>query len=1151
MVESDLQNNATKINRKEQIMVYEQNPSEQLTQTFQLILKEAGFTINGDDQLGIWKAVKSLSAQQRNQLKLWDRVVQICKLRDNKVAQQFFKQQCRKLQALQNETNDHSLFQDDRSQQELDKQNSEDIDVAQDLAQLNQDYVCYQDKPNEIESNQCQEEIQSIARESQVQLPDTQIILAQPESTENLIQAELQEQEVKAQESQPVLENELEPEIYIQTGILEQQARDLKYQIQVVSAQFQDEQHKLKLAHEIVKQLTAQSNNIISQSTPKEIIENIGVQMKNNDFLPLIFEQPEQQHSDRKELLEQEIQHLQKQLELASKKIRNEQYKLKLVNEVITNLICQNQQKTSEQNTLETHVLRTQQESYQKGIQESCSQSQQILANDSHLSIQNQKPNIEISYNQLEFVQLDQQDSCMHNNNQAHTISSQSDQLTSNNVQQSGFSLIQLDHQDDILNKSGQQVSAKQQGKQYSSQQLLLRLAVKQTLKEAGYEVETLSEKEICKTVHKLTAKEKRQLRFWDRVAQLCCRSKQQIVHFYRQTYKSSVYKNKPNQRVRVDNQEQLVCQQSDIQNNQKVNTTQKDGQVIIRKKRVRASQIGPQLMSFALRQVLAEIGYQVETASDKEICLHIDQMTKSQKLLNNFWNRVSILCQQVKIKVQGYYYRTYKQNVLCDEIGVNELQQNQDSYQSKNILINTLLKDNNVSIFDIQKYVSQFNQKQTITNIQSQNEEIEISEKLISAFKQLLSEKGLVTKNASKNKILNAVQKMTQEEKKQLNFWNRAAEICQVDLEKLQIFYIEHYTSRSSKRVQITEMQQKNNLQAEQQIIQDLQQIILIFTLAFKQILKEEGQQMLKPSINEICIQVDQISESQMIKLKFWDRVSELCHQSPFKVESFYYLVQKKCIFTNTYGIQSNLDAQTSQLDSNKVNQLKDISTVEAEVSIQTHSINPLTAQQNTILQNEPQTDLKALLIQRLQEVEQNQAQSDQNSAAMKYMQNTAETQLISYQPNNYSQIHSIIEEAHPQEQQKPVQYTCNQIYNPTHNIQPSVDQLMMNNPINYSNQFACGKYTNSECKLRQQIPLALKKVFGDSGYNVKNATEKELCALVLFMNFRQKTEIDLWNRAAQLCDVEKAELQKFFYYQYRNILYSGNGAQNKSFAQ
>ncbi|CAL6039803.1 Hypothetical_protein [Hexamita inflata] len=638
MVECDLQNYATKIDRKEQIMIYEQNLSEQLTQAFQLILKEAGYTINGDDQLWIWQAVKSLSAQQRNQLKLWDRVVQICKLRDNKVAQQFFKQQCKKIQTLQNETND-------RSQQELDRQNSEDIDVAQDLAQLSQDQVCCQKIPNEVESIQCEEEIQGITRKSQVQLPGTQILQVLPGLTENLRQAEQQEQDVKAQESQPVLENEQELEINIQTGILEQKARDLKTQIQMARAQFHDEQHGLKLAHETVKQLTAKSDKSISQSTPKE---NIWVQMKNDDYLPHSFEQPGQQHGDRKELLEQEIQHLQKQLELANKKVRNEQYKLKLVNETIANFICQNQQKTSEQNTHEAQqVSCVQQESYQKDIQESRRQSQQNLANDSHLSIQNQKSNLETSFNQLEPVPCDQQGNFMHNSN-SHIEPSQSDQLTSNNVQQPYQPQIQLDHQEDVLNESGQQGSTKQQSKQYSSQQLLLRLAVKQTLKEAGYEVESLSEKEICKTVHKLTSKEKRQLRFWDRVAQLCCRSKQQIVHFYRQTYKSSVYKNKPNQRVQVDNQEQLLSQQPD------------------------GTQSGSQLISFALRKILTEIGYQIETASDKEICNHVDQMSFSQQIQFIFWKRVSILCQKSKNQIQSQYYR-YKLHIFTDKSNDNQ----------------------------------------------------------------------------------------------------------------------------------------------------------------------------------------------------------------------------------------------------------------------------------------------------------------------------------------------------------------------------------------------------------------------------------------------------------------------------------------------
>ncbi|CAL6039779.1 Hypothetical_protein [Hexamita inflata] len=929
-------------NMNEQQIISERDLIEQFTQAFHLILKEAGQTINGNDQLGIWQAVKSLSAQQRNQLKLWDRVVQICKLRDKKVAQQFFKQQCRKLQALQNETNDHSLFQDDRSQQQLDKQNSENID----LAQLSQDSVCCQEKPNEVESIQCEEEIQCITRESQVELPDTQIIQAQPKSTEKSILAELQEQDVKAQESQPVLENEFEPEINIQTGILEQKARDLKTQIQVASAQFQDEQLKLKLAHETVKQLSAQSDKSISQSTLKVNIENIGVQMKNDDYLPHSFEQPGQQHGDRKELLEQEIQHLQKQLELANKKVRNEQYKLKLVNETIANLICQNQQKTSEQNTHEAQqVSCVQQESVQKDIQESCSQSHQNLANDSHLSVQNQKSNLETSFNQLEPVPCDQQGNFMHNSN-SHIEPSQSDQLTSNNVQQPIQPQIQLDHQEDVLNESGQLVSAKQQSKQYSSQQLLLRLAVKQTLKEAGYEVESLSEKEICKTVHKLTSKEKRRLRFWDRVAQLCCRSKQQIVHFYRQTYKSSVYKNKPNQRAQIDNQEQLVNLQSDIQNSQKVNAPQKDGKAIIRKKRVRASQIGSQLMSFALRQVLTEIGIQVtETASDKDLCLQIDQISYIQKRQLKFWDRVSVLCQLSKQQVFTFYSSVYRPNVYTDKLNENDraaideyIRQNLVVIQEASIyetaiqVMNSYFKDRGISLLDIQQYIGL--NKLVIHNP---------SKLLTRALKQVLKEEGHQVETATDKEICNQVDQISIKLKKQYSFWERVSVLCQKSKDQVQTQYFRYklhiFTDQSNdnQKAQIVSTTQKvskaiirkkreadnqEQFENQQPDIKKAQKVNVtqrdgkaiirkqrvrasqigpqLMSFALRQVLTEIGYPVETASDKELCNHVDQISIKLKNQCSFWGRVSTLCQLSKQQVKKFYHRVYKKHIFTD-----------------------------------------------------------------------------------------------------------------------------------------------------------------------------------------------------------------------------------------------------------
>ncbi|CAL6039763.1 Hypothetical_protein [Hexamita inflata] len=643
-------------NMNEQQIISERDLIEQLTQAFQLILKEAGYTINGDDQLWIWQAVKSLSTQQRNQLKLWNRVVQICKLRDNKVAQQFFKQQCRKLYTLQNETNDHS-------QQQLNKQNSE----------VSQDQVCCQDNPNEVESIQCEEEIQGITRESQVQFPDTQIVQMQSELTEKSILAELQEQDVKAQESQPVLENEFEPEINIQTGILEQKARDLKTQIQVASAQFQDEQLKLKLAHETVKQLSAQSDKSISQSTLKVNIENIGVQMKNDDYLPHAAEQPGQQHGDRKELLEQEIQHLQKQLELANKKVRNEQYKLKLVNETIANLICQNQQKTSEQNTLGTQqVLCVQQESVQKDIQESCSLSHQNLANDSHLSIQNQKSNLETSFNQLEPVPCDQYNNGVINNQKDTTAKYQNDTM-SNQQQRSKDNEINIDQ---YMNTNQ---SLCQKNRHVMSNSL-----------------PTLDLEAMRESVDALVPKFVPIVQIQD---QSLIQNKQNNYNLIHKLNMQAMY---TSANIMVPKYipaipQSIISDESIIQNTQNgvqlvqqltihpslnintvantlvpnfVPTTQFANKPI---KQTNSECKLRQQIPFALKKVLADSGYNVKNTTEKELCALVMFMNFRQKTKIDLWNRVAQLCDVNQIELQKFFIYHYSTILYSDNEAQNK----------------------------------------------------------------------------------------------------------------------------------------------------------------------------------------------------------------------------------------------------------------------------------------------------------------------------------------------------------------------------------------------------------------------------------------------------------------------------------------------
>ncbi|CAL6108234.1 Hypothetical_protein [Hexamita inflata] len=1546
---------------------------------YRQILKEEGFIIDMKTDEEIYQFVFEIPKAEKTRLKFWVRVGQICSTKDNKAL-----------------CNDFILYYQKivKGQTIISKQSFLDSNVLSE----NNDIFVESLRSNNIKTiNESETKLISYKLENTIQQN-----LTQQKLTENLIQAEQHESEVKAQESQPVLENELEPEINIQTGILEQKARDLKTQIQIAITKFQDQQHKLKLAHETVKQLTAQSDMSVSQSTTKENIETVGVQIKNDDCLPHSFEQPGQQHGDRKELLEQEIQHLQKQLELANKKVRNEQYKLNLVNETIANLICQNQQKTSEQNTLEAQqVSCVQQESVQKDIQESCSLSHQNLANDSHLSTQNQKSNLETSFNQLEPVPCDHQGNFMHNSN-SHTEPSQLDHLTSNNVQQPSQPQIQLAHQDDVLNESSQQGSSKQLSKQYSSQQLLLRLAVKQTLKEAGYEVESLSEKEICKTVHKLTSKEKRQLRFWDRVAQLCCRSKLQIVHFYRQTYKSSVYKNKLNQRVQVDNQEQYVSQQSDIKNSQMANTTLKDGKVIIRKKRVRVSQIGSQLMSFALRQVLTEIGIQVtETASDKDLCLQIDQISNIQKRQLKFWDRVSVLCQLSKQQVFTFYSRIYKPNIYTDKLNENDratideyirqnlvviqeasiyetaiqvmnsyfkdrgislldikqyiglnksvipnpsklltralkqvlkedghqvetatdkeiylqvnqitlqqkqhvkfwdrvsvlceksrsqtcnwyqkiihnkkyyqlkdndkavidqhirqnqivnindtvlqiintcfknqninmfdvqkyiqkqckfkainpknlansnqlktnfdqthykqliqalkqilkevgfqvenasdkelcyhvdqmqksqkvqynfwdrisvvcqkstdqvyrqysrikshiftdklndedktaineyMQQNQDISwdQSIDILLKTALKDKNISFSEVQQYVQQQRQKQfessfinpqTTQNVlrnqtsqlqlqnqtynqlngqsnindqtnnvigqiatkssgnheyrfkllslalkqiliedgylaetasgnelcllvdqMPQNDKIllnfwdrvsvlcqqsketvkrfyyttyksanhqqnykvgtdkclnseqnisniaklqDLSQKLTSAFKVILREEDLILDDATDDEIKLAVKNMTWEQKQRLNFWERAAQICQVEVVKLQLFYSELYTNVIQLNIKSQRVTNKQQTQKAEKFRKIDLKTLNNFTFALKQILKQEGFSIQTSSARELCVHIDKIPESQIIKLKFWNRVSKLCNKSEFQVQKYYQSVYKQCIFTS----QQHNDVEptvTQQLETNNGNQQNE--------NIQSNEA--VTEQQNVQSAQNIQTQTQHCEAQRVVSTSdcQNTKSNDETTSAYSHQilleqQSDAKTKLDRSEALNQIQPEIGSQQANETQKELAVmelavmEQESNVIDISQDNVNPSMKQIQpkqivetnadkhkpyteqnqeQNKPLTQNNVQPQKLKPCIQSKLMQQIPLALKKVLSDSGYNVKDATEKELCALVMFMTNKQKTEIDLWNRAAQICEINNTQLYKFYQYQYSTVLYS-----------
>ncbi|CAL5984221.1 Hypothetical_protein [Hexamita inflata] len=74
------------------------------------------------------------------------------------------------------------------------------------------------------------------------------------------------------------------------------------------------------------------------------------------------------------------------------------------------------------------------------------------------------------------------------------------------------------------------------------------------------------------------------------------------------------------------------------------------------------------QRLSFALKQILKQIGYQIEAASDKQICQFVDQISFYKKKQLKFWDRVSVLCQQSKQNIQEQYLR-YRKHLQTDNL--------------------------------------------------------------------------------------------------------------------------------------------------------------------------------------------------------------------------------------------------------------------------------------------------------------------------------------------------------------------------------------------------------------------------------------------------------------------------------------------------
>ncbi|CAL5984161.1 Hypothetical_protein [Hexamita inflata] len=205
------------------------------------------------------------------------------------------------------------------------------------------------------------------------------------------------------------------------------------------------------------------------------------------------------------------------------------------------------------------------------------------------------------------------------------------------------------------------------------------------------------------------------------------------------------------------------------------------------------------QQLNLAFKQVLMEEEYYIENLSEIEICQIVNKISPKEKRQLKFWKRVASLCNQSKNRIIQLYCTRYQKTFYTDQ---NQKLTSKIQYYNQN-----------------------------------KEEQDQLEQQIMSAFQQILIEEKLVKENASdEDQIRLIVKNMPWEEKKRLNFWHRAAEICQVDQVQIQIIYtnlqikynkIQQKIKSKDKKVntkcqryikQLKQSQQSNKLQNIQQ---------------------------------------------------------------------------------------------------------------------------------------------------------------------------------------------------------------------------------------------------------------------------------------------------------------------------------------------
>ncbi|CAL6039695.1 Hypothetical_protein [Hexamita inflata] len=91
---------------------------------------------------------------------------------------------------------------------------------------------------------------------------------------------------------------------------------------------------------------------------------------------------------------------------------------------------------------------------------------------------------------------------------------------------------------------------------------------------------------------------------------------------------------------------------------------------------------------------------------------------------------------------------------------------------------------------------------------------------------------------------------------------------------------------------------------------------------------------------------------------------------------------------------------------------------------------------------------------------------------------------------------------------------------------------QNITNNLMHITNDIISSKQTKDSInKLEKKVFIAFRKILQDAGYQVKNATDKEICTKVDQLSLQEKRSIQFWSRVGQMCNIEKSKVQNQYY--------------------